>query len=87
MHARELLEVSLAHLTGGQTEIAYWSGDVIERRRALMEDWATYATTVDPVAISLVSVLLSGTTWSRHRFDLGFRFPLTHPFGRGTRSA
>jgi integrase len=50
-HARELLEVSLAHLTGDQTESAYWRGDVIERRRALMEDWAKYATTVNPVAI------------------------------------
>ena len=41
-HARELLEVSLAHLPGDGTEHAYWRGDVIERRRTLMEDWATF---------------------------------------------
>jgi integrase len=53
-HARELLEVSLAHLTGDQTESAYWRGDVIERRRALMEDWAKYATTVNSTATPAV---------------------------------
>jgi len=45
-HARELLEVSLAHLPGDQTEQAYWRGDMIERRLKLLEDWGTYATTV-----------------------------------------
>ena len=45
-HARELLEVSLAHIKGDATEKAYWRGDVIERRFALMQDWANYATTV-----------------------------------------
>ncbi len=45
-HPRELLEVALAHLPGDQTEQAYWRGDMIERRMALMEDWAAYATTV-----------------------------------------
>lgn len=43
-NARELLEVSLAHLPGDQTEHAYWRGDMIERRRQLMEDWERFAT-------------------------------------------
>ena len=42
-HPRELLEVSLAHLPGDQTEQAYWRGDMIERRMSLMEDWARFA--------------------------------------------
>lgn len=45
-HPRELLEVSLAHLPGDQTEHAYWRGDMIERRMKLMDEWAAYATTV-----------------------------------------
>lgn len=45
-HARELLEVSLAHIPGDQTESAYWRSDVIERRRQLMEDWTTFATRI-----------------------------------------
>jgi integrase len=42
-HARELLEISLAHLPGDQTEQAYWRKDRLEKRRQLMEDWAQYA--------------------------------------------
>ena len=45
-NARELLEVALAHIPAGKTEQAYWRGDMIERRLALMEEWSTYATTV-----------------------------------------
>lgn len=42
-HSRELLEVSLAHIPGNSTEHAYWRGDMIERRLALMEDWSGFA--------------------------------------------
>ena len=45
-HAREVMEVSLAHIKGDGTEMAYWRGDVIEKRLALMEDRASYATTI-----------------------------------------
>jgi hypothetical protein len=47
VHARELLEVSLAHLPEDKTEAAYWRGDVIERCLALMEDCAAYATSIN----------------------------------------
>jgi integrase len=45
-HARELLEISLAHLQGDSTEQAYSRGDALEKRLPLMQDWAIYATTV-----------------------------------------
>jgi hypothetical protein len=35
--------VSLPHLPGKQTKQAYWRGDMIERRLALMEDWSAFA--------------------------------------------
>ncbi|SAK48238.1 phage integrase [Caballeronia hypogeia] len=41
-HPRELIEVALAHVPGDASEMAYWRGDVLERRRQLMTDWATY---------------------------------------------
>jgi integrase len=41
-HQRELIEVALAHLPGNQTEAAYWRGDLMEKRRLLMADWAAY---------------------------------------------
>lgn len=41
-HPRELIEVALAHVPGDSSEMAYWRGDVLERRRQLMEDWAQF---------------------------------------------
>lgn len=41
-HPRELAEMALAHAVGDAVERAYARGDALEKRRALMEDWATY---------------------------------------------
>jgi integrase len=38
----ELLELTLAHVTSSKTELAYRRGDMLEKRRRLMDDWATY---------------------------------------------
>lgn len=39
---RELAEEALAHKVGDAVERAYRRGDALEKRRALMESWATY---------------------------------------------
>ena len=39
---RELAEQALAHATGGAVELAYRRGDALEKRRALMEAWASF---------------------------------------------
>lgn len=41
-YPRELAEVALAHLKGDATEAAYWRGDVLEKRRRMMNDWALF---------------------------------------------
>lgn len=41
-YPRELAEVALAHVKGDASEAAYWRGDVLERRRRLMTDWAEF---------------------------------------------
>jgi integrase len=41
-YPRELAEASLAHTLRDKTEAAYARGDAIEKRRRLMEDWATF---------------------------------------------
>ena len=38
----EIIEASLAHITGGKVEQAYMRGDLFEKRRRLMQQWATY---------------------------------------------
>jgi integrase len=41
-YPRELLEVGLAHSIGDATEAAYARGDLLEKRRRLMAQWATF---------------------------------------------
>ena len=41
----EIVEASLAHVIGSKTEQAYQRGDRFEKRRQLMQRWATFCTT------------------------------------------
>jgi integrase len=40
--AHEVCEMALAHAIGNKAEAAYRRGDLFEKRRRLMEDWAAY---------------------------------------------
>jgi integrase len=44
-YAHEVCEMALAHTIGNKAEAAYRRGDLFEKRRRLMADWATYCTT------------------------------------------
>jgi integrase len=41
-YPREICEAALAHAVGNAVEQAYRRGDALEKRRALMADWAAY---------------------------------------------
>ena len=41
-HPREVAEAALAHKVRSQIEAAYRRSDLFERRRRLMDDWASY---------------------------------------------
>jgi integrase len=43
-YPREVIELSLAHVVAGKTEKSYWRSDLLEKRRALMDDWAAHCT-------------------------------------------
>ena len=43
-HGYEVIENSIAHLVGGDTERRYMRSDLLDRRRALMQEWADYLT-------------------------------------------
>ena len=38
----EMCEMALAHAVGDKVEAAYRRGDMMEKRRRLMADWAAY---------------------------------------------
>jgi hypothetical protein len=42
-YSREVAEMALSHAIGDQVEAAYRRGDLLEKRRRLMEAWASYA--------------------------------------------
>jgi integrase len=41
-YPREVAEMSLAHAIGDKVEAAYRRGDLFEKRRRLMKDWAVF---------------------------------------------
>ena len=41
-HPREVVETALAHVVKNKVEAAYRRTDLLDRRRVLMEDWASY---------------------------------------------
>lgn len=44
-YPKEIAEAALAHVVGSKTEAAYQRGDLLEKRRRLMDDWAHYVET------------------------------------------
>ena len=55
-HPREVVEAALAYVVGNQTEAAYARSDLFERRRPLMDEWASY------LASSSTSIQARATT-------------------------
>jgi integrase len=48
---REVAELALAHVVGDEAELAYRRSDLLRKRRALMEAWASYCTST-PAQVS-----------------------------------
>lgn len=46
-YPREVAEMALAHTIGDKVEAAYRRGDLFEKRRAMMDEWATYCDQAD----------------------------------------
>jgi integrase len=54
--AREVAEAALAHTLKDKTEAAYARGDLFDRRRKLMEQWATFCATPSVKNANVVSI-------------------------------
>jgi integrase len=39
---REVLEFCLSHRVGGEAELSYWTSEMLDRRREVMQAWADY---------------------------------------------
>lgn len=60
-YPREVAEAALAHVLSDKTESAYQRGDLLDKRRRLMADWATFCGRVTPLVGEVVP-LHSATT-------------------------
>jgi integrase len=47
-HEREVVETALAHAVGNAVEAAYRRGDMLAKRRRLMDDWARFCDQPEP---------------------------------------
>lgn len=48
-YSYEACEIALGHSVGNKTTRAYFRGDLLEERRDLMDDWASYCDGVEPI--------------------------------------
>lgn len=63
----ELLEMALAHAVGDKVEAAYRRGDLLEKRRRLMDDWADYCAALiaaGPEVVPIRKHIATGNTKS-----------------------
>ncbi|MGH7155143.1 MAG: tyrosine-type recombinase/integrase, partial [Acetobacteraceae bacterium] len=56
----DLAEAALAHTTGDKTVQANLRGDLFDRRRRLMDDWAAHCATVAPAGGNVVALRAVG---------------------------
>jgi integrase len=54
-YPRDVAEMALAHAIGNKVEAAYRRGDLFEKRRRLMADWAAFCGRTEPKG-GLVSI-------------------------------
>lgn len=52
----DIAEAALAHTSGDKTVQAYLRGDLFDRRRKLMEQWADYCSRPAPVSADVISL-------------------------------
>lgn len=55
-YPNHVVEMALAHTVGSKVEAAYRRGDLFDKRRHLMDEWAAYCTSPAPVAGEVVSL-------------------------------
>jgi hypothetical protein len=55
-YANEVSEMALAYKIRNQVEAAYRRGDLLEKRRHLMEDWSQFVTKGQNKVINLMEV-------------------------------
>jgi integrase len=56
-YQKDVVEMALAHTVSNAVEAAYRRGDLFDKRRRLMDTWATFCATAKPAAQGNVTPL------------------------------
>jgi integrase len=59
-YSHEVCEMALAHVIGNKAEAAYRRGDLFEKRRRLMDDWASFCLTPRGSLMNITSIRNKG---------------------------
>ena len=59
-YAHEVAEMALAHTIENKVERAYRRGDLFDKRRRLMDDWATYCATAKAAGGTVTPIRAAG---------------------------
>lgn len=55
-YASEMVEIALAHTISNKVEAAYRRGDMFEKRRRVMDDWAKHCTIERPKGDNITAI-------------------------------
>ena len=55
-YPRDLAEMALAHAIGNAVEAAYRRGDMLQKRREMMESWAQFSGQVMPLDGTVIGI-------------------------------
>ena len=55
-YPRHVVEMALAHSIGNAVEAAYRRGDLFEKRRRLMAEWATFCSSTAQATVDVVPI-------------------------------
>jgi integrase len=55
-YPHEMAEIALAHTVGDKVEAAYRRGDMIEKRRRMMDDWAEFCARQAPISGDVIAL-------------------------------
>jgi len=55
-YPREVAEMALAHRVGDATEASYWRGDLFDKRRKMMDEWARFCGRVETASATVVPI-------------------------------
>lgn len=65
-YAHEVAEMALAHTIESAVERAYRRGDLFDKRRKLMDDWAIYCATIPVTGDNVTPIRSAGSRQDRH---------------------